>query len=209
MRPIPFMSGLLDAQRGHLVHWAPVAFGLGIGSYFALREEPGQGVWMAVGGLALLAAAGIWRFGQRAPLLIGLLLVLAGGGVAALRTHSVAEPVLGFRYYGPIEGRIVRIDRSQSDKIRLTLDRVVLAEVAPERTPARVRVALHGQQGFMKPEPGLTVILTGHLAPPGGPVEPGGFDFQRQAWFSGWEPSGTPGPRLWRSLRQRRGGRAF
>jgi competence protein ComEC len=35
------------------------------------------------------------------------------------------------------------------------------------------------------PEPGLTVILTGHLSAPDGPVEPGGYDFRRQAWFDG------------------------
>ena len=29
----------------------------------------------------------------------------------------------------------------------------------------------------------MTVMTTGHLSPPSGPVEPGGFDFQRHAWF--------------------------
>ena len=173
----------LDGQRGVLFLWCPVAFGLGIGAYFALRAEPGQAVWGAIAGLALVTAAALLRLGQRAPLLIALCLLLAGFAAAAFRTHMVAAPVLGFRYYGPIEGRIVAIDRSASDKIRLTLDRVVLTDVRPSRTPERVRIALHGQQGYIDPEPGLTVILTGHLAPPGGPVEPGGFDFQRQAWF--------------------------
>lgn len=27
--------------------------------------------------------------------------------------------------------------------------------------------------------------MTGHLSPPSGPVKPGGFDFQRMAWFEG------------------------
>jgi competence protein ComEC len=63
------------------------------------------------------------------------------------------------------------------------LDGVVLRDVPPHGTPARVRVSLHGDQRWIVPEPGLGVILTGHLSPPGGPVEPGGFDFQRQAYF--------------------------
>ena len=42
---------------------------------------------------------------------------------------------------------------------------------------------MHGLQGFLTPEPGLTVIATAHLSPPGGAVEPGGYDFRRQAWF--------------------------
>jgi competence protein ComEC len=48
-----------------------------------------------------------------------------------------------------------------------------------------VRVSLHGTQGYLDPQPGLTVILTGHLSPPEGPVEPGAFDFRRMAWFDG------------------------
>ncbi len=158
---------------------------MGIGFYFGLPAEPGRAAWAA---LAAVLATGIllaatWARGS--PLLLALLAALAGAGVAGLRTASVAEPVLGFRYYGPIEGRIVAIDRSQSDKPRLTLDRVVLRDVPPDRTPTRVRVSLHGEQGWVTPEPGLTVILTGHLSPPEGPVEPGGYDFQRQAFFDG------------------------
>ena len=69
--------------------------------------------------------------------------------------------------------------------MRLTLDQVVLARMAPERTPAKVRVSLHGEQAHFTAEPGRIIGLTGHLSPPNGPVEPGGFDFRRQAWFQG------------------------
>ncbi len=174
------MAAVMDGQAGYLMPWTPVCLGLGVGVYFALRVEPGQGAWIALAGLACLAVFAL-RYTRYIPL--GFLLVLAGFALAAYRTHSVAAPVLDFRYYGPIEGRIVVIDRSRSDKPRLTLDQVVLHRVAPEKTPVRVRVSLHGQQGFIEPEPGMRVILTGHLGAPEGPVEPGGFDFQRQAWF--------------------------
>ncbi len=112
-----------------------------------------------------------------------VLLVTLGLCAAGLRTGQVAGPVLGFRYYGPIEGRIVVVDRSASDRLRLTLDQVVLADTDPDRVPRRVRVSLHGDQPFLTPEPGARVALTGHLSPPEGPGEPGGFDFQRHAWF--------------------------
>jgi competence protein ComEC len=38
---------------------------------------------------------------------------LVGGGyeIAGVGANMVAEPVLGFRYYGPIRGRIIEIDR--------------------------------------------------------------------------------------------------
>lgn len=48
-----------------------------------------------------------------------------------------------------------------------------------------MRISLHGDQSHsVKPIPGLRIMTTGHLSPPGGPVEPGGFDFQRHAWFA-------------------------
>ncbi|OYX44312.1 MAG: hypothetical protein B7Z02_06055 [Rhodobacterales bacterium 32-67-9] len=175
----------LVAARGRLLPWAPVFLSLGIGLYFALRVEPGVEVLAA----AALFAALLMLVALRGPDLVrvpatGLALIAGGMLLASARTHLVAAPVLTFRYYGPVEGRIVGIDRSFSDQLRLTLDRVVLEDVAPDRTPARVRVALHGDQGFTDPRPGLTVILSAHLSPPDGPVEPGGFDFQRLAWFS-------------------------
>ena len=95
----------------------------------------------------------------------------------------VAGPVLSFRYYGPIEGRVVAIDRSASEALRITLEEVRLSRVAPEQTPQKVRVSLHGDIQGVTPLPGMLVGTTGHLSPPSGPVEPGGFDFQRHAWF--------------------------
>ncbi|WP_101068106.1 ComEC/Rec2 family competence protein [Roseovarius salinarum] len=172
------------AQRGHLFPWVPVFVAAGVGLYFALKVEPPAVLYLYVAagvlGLGVVAA----RAGPVAgPVLWALALCGAGLCLAGLRAQMVAEPVLGWRYYGPVTGRVVDIDRSASDAVRLTLDRVVLRDVAPARTPARVRVSLHGEQGFVDPRPGLRVTLTGHLSPPGGPVEPGGFDFQRHAWF--------------------------
>jgi competence protein ComEC len=183
VRPVSHLIHLFDRQRGHLFPWLPVAYAVGIGVYFSLADEPTGRAWALLGAAlaaGVLLAATVLR---HSPLLLALLAALAGAGVAGLRTASVGEPILAFRYYGPIEGRIVGIDRSRSDRPRLTLDRVVLRDVPPERTPARVRVSLHGDQRWLTPEPGLTVILTGHLSAPEGPVEPGGFDFQRQAFF--------------------------
>ena len=177
----------LDAQRGHLFPWVPVCLGAGIAAWFALRFEPGPGHYLAAAALAaalLLAAARLPAAAAR-PVPIALALVLAGVLLAGHRAHSVAGPVLGWRYYGPVEGTIVEIDRSGSDKPRITLEDVVLRDVAPDRTPHRVRLSLHGDWPGAEPVPGLRVMSTGHLSPPGGPVEPGGFDFARHAWFEG------------------------
>ncbi|MBY6047748.1 ComEC/Rec2 family competence protein [Vannielia litorea] len=178
---LPFL-----AQRGHLLLWTPVCLGLGIGGYFSLAEEPSGGqVSLALA--AACAALVLARLAGEAlaPLFVALALVLAGGALGWARTALVAAPVLDFRYYGPVEGRIIGIDRSQSDAVRLTLDRVQLGDMPPGRVPEKVRVSLHGDQRWLVPEPGLGVMLTANLSPPPGPVEPGGYDFRRQAWFDG------------------------
>ena len=174
---------VLQAQRGHLFGWVPVCLAIGIGIYFALGFEPSPmllGLSGAGGAALVLLARFVPGVG---PVLVGCGLIAVGVALAGMRAHMVSEPVLSFRYYGPVEGRIVGIDRSSSDALRLTLDRVVLSDMPPGRTPTRVRVALHGALAGSEPMPGMTVMTTAHLAPPGGPVEPGGFDFQRHAWF--------------------------
>lgn len=182
-QPVERALSVLDGQRGHLLPWMPVFFGAGIGGYFSLRFEPGPVLLGTLVVVAVLAFLAVWRWPRSGPLFLAVACAILGALIAGYRTHAVAAPVLDFRYYGPVEGRIVGIDRSSTDRLRLTLDRVVLARVAPRETPERVRVSLHGEQGFITPQPGMTVILTGHLSPPQGPVEPGGFDFQRLAWF--------------------------
>lgn len=174
------------AQRGALFPWVPVVLACGIGAYFALlREPPVALLWGCGAASVLLAVLALRGREWSGPLFWALALILAGFALAGLRAHLVAGPVLGWRYYGPVEGRIVGIDRSASDALRLTLDRVVLERTDPARTPHRVRISLHGDQSHFTPQPGARVILTAHLGPAGGPVEPGGFDFQRHAWFLG------------------------
>lgn len=163
--------------------WVPVCLATGIGLYFSLPLEPGRAAWTAVA-LALVSALIGLRQGLRHwPLAVGAILVLAGFAVAGLRTHMVSGPVLAFNYYGAVEGRIVTVDRSSSDRPRLTLDRVVLERTSPDRTPHRVRLSLHADTEWLDPRPGQTVIVTAFLSAPEGPVEPGGFDFRRMAWF--------------------------
>ena len=166
---------ILAEQRGHLFLWVPLCLAAGIGGYFAKSVEPGPGDWALLGG-GMGACLLLLRPLPEAlrPFMAGLVLVGLGFSLAGARAHLVAAPVLDFRFYGPIQGRVIAIDRSASDAVRLTLDRVWLGRVEPEDTPAKVRVSLHGRQGYITPEPGQVVILTGHLAPPSGAVEPQG-----------------------------------
>ncbi len=174
----------LDRAQIDWLLWAPLAMGLGVGGYFALPAEPGVPL-LAAAVMVLLAAGLVWA---RAPgplrLPAALVVMLAAGLLGATaRAHWVAAPVLGWRYYGPVEGRIVEIDRSARDVLRLTLDQVRLGRTPPQERPARLRVAVYGDTAQLAPEPGLEVMMTAHLSPPAPPVAPGAWDFRRTAWF--------------------------
>ncbi len=184
MRLIQPMADTILAQRGHMIGWVPVCLAIGIGIYFSLRFEPASAqltIVALVSAMSFVACRFLPTAGQ--PMALVLALVAGGVLIAAQRTAHVTGPVLDFRYYGPIEGRIVGMDRSFSDAPRLTLADIRLDGVAPDATPHRVRIALHGEPSHFPIKPGQRVMTTGHLSPPSGPAEPGGFDFQRHAWF--------------------------
>ncbi|WP_247744849.1 ComEC/Rec2 family competence protein [Shimia sp. R11_0] len=184
MRIVASLRLSLLAQRGHLFCWVPVCLAMGIGLYFVVSVEPSGTLLIGAGAVFLILVLFTWRReADLAAAIWALALIAAGFSLAGARAHGVAGPVLQWRYYGPIEGRVVKIDRSASEALRLTLAQVRLGEMRPDETPRHVRVALHGAQIGVAPAAGMLVGLTGHLAPPSGPVEPGGFDFQRHAWF--------------------------
>lgn len=160
--------------------WAPLWMALGIALWLQWPGEPGPGARIAAAILLLLP----WLFHARAwrAWLVSLALAPGAAGFLAvdLRAALVAAPVLQARYYGPVEGRILRIDRGAGERMRLTLDRIALD--APGPWPAQVRLTLHGSAPADL-VPGDRVMMTGHLAPPEAAAEPGGFDFARHAWF--------------------------
>lgn len=177
-------------ERAGLIPWAPFYMAVGIGVWFSLPFQPpppAYGVTLALLGFGMImwfAPPNLTR-GATIVRLSGFVAIfmVIGFGLCGLRALRVEAPVLGFRYYGAIEGRVIRVDRSARDRIRLTLDRPRLERMAPERIPETVRISLPAGVTDAPP-PGTHVMLTGHLGPPPGPAEPGGFDFRRSAWFA-------------------------
>lgn len=192
MPVLNWLSLQIAKQVGQIFCWAVVCFGVGVWVYFTLPYEPEPPMLLVAGALLLSAFAilgylrkGVGGIRGSWTILFGLLLGLGVFGyiMAAVNARAHAAPVLAYHYYGPIYGRVVQIDRSASHALRLTLDRVLLSGFEKAETPRHVRVSLHGPQDWLVPQPGQYVGLTGHLSGPNGPVEPGGFDFQRHAWF--------------------------
>lgn len=166
-------------QQEALFLWAPVCLGLGIGLYFAARSEPALWMLWALGLPAVpMVIGGRWLGVYVGPLVIGVGLMMGGYVLAATEALRHTAPVLSSRYYGPVQGRVILLDRAASGAVRVTLDQVRLDR---RTAPARVRVALYDKG--TPPAMGDTILLTAHLSPPSGPAEPGGFDFRRHAWY--------------------------
>ncbi|MFW8636421.1 ComEC/Rec2 family competence protein [Cribrihabitans pelagius] len=181
MRQSAAIVDILQRQRGYLLPWVPVWLGAGTGLYFSLKIEPGAAEFAAAAVVFILCSGVALCDRALAFLAWAPALLAAGFCLGGARAHLVAAPALDFRYYGPVEGRVVALDRSQTGALRMTLDQVRLGDLPPRRTPARVRISLMAPD--RQPAPGARVMTTSHLLPPQGPAEPGGFDFRRHAWF--------------------------
>ena len=175
----------LSAELGQGFIFAPVLLGLGILVYFDMPEEP----LLVISLLSLFLGFGCavllrlslfsWR-----PLYWGITLIAFGFGSAAWHRAAVAAPVLNWRYYGPVEGRVVGLDRSACGALRVTSDQVILRRKGLPQAPKRVRASHYGSDEDKRPIAGARVMTTTHLSPPLGPAEPHSFNFQRHAWLT-------------------------
>lgn len=176
--------GDLAPSPSRLVLWAPVFFGLGIWLFFAAEREP-SGWAVAVALAAAVASAPLMLRGPR-RLEVAIVaggLACAGFATASLRAHQVQAPVLAEAIDATAEGRIVALSRSRADQLRAELEDVVIYGLPPDRTPKRIRLSLL-RGDFERPvRVGERIAVYARLSPPGAPVEPGGFDFRRHAWF--------------------------
>jgi competence protein ComEC len=177
------LAETLAVQRQQGLLWVPVWMGFGIWYYFELANEPSQNAFWICTALSVIIFVvsiiwkGIYSF---TATVIGLMLL--GFILTVIRADNVAGPVLGWRYYGPVEGTVVAIDRSSSDKPRLTLKNPNMGKISEPRTPTYIRVSLHSDQTTL-PKPGARIAIVGSFSPPNGPSEPNGYNFQRRAWF--------------------------
>jgi competence protein ComEC len=176
-----FFARTLAAEGERRQLWLPVAFGAGIASYFGLTFEPA--LWPAAAAaiaLFLLALALRRRPGPRAVAL-GLAVFAAGFALMRAVTIERTAPVLA-RRLGPVqlEGRVTDIDRLERGW-RIVLAPDPIPGLAPGAEPKRVRI--HIPPASDRLDPGDRVGLEAMLFPVPGPALPGGYDFQRDAFF--------------------------
>lgn len=174
----------LEAESDRWLLWLPVLFAGGIVSYFALADEPDARLAVAL----LLGAIGLFLAAKHAPLGVcigGALLAFASGfATAKLRTDLARAPVLTheLRYVG-VTGFVEAHELRDKGRARITLRVLSVGDLEPEQLPYRLRVSLPAKNAS-NTRIGDVVTLRATLQPPPEPIEPGGFDFARQAWFA-------------------------
>ncbi|NKC30413.1 ComEC family competence protein [Roseomonas sp. BU-1] len=183
----------LGAQHGRLAPWLAVALGSGVLHYFALAEEPAPlPAWLAPA--LVLAAAWLARRRPLAGWLLGLLAAfLLGLWLAGW--HAARQPAPLVLPYGAVqlEGRVAVVEALPAG-LRVTLAAARLDAAPPVARHLRVRLRADDPA---RPQPGDRLAVRALLREPGAPVVPGGYDFQRAAFFSGLGGSGFAlGPAL-------------
>lgn len=178
----PAKTGGRIAEDHRLLHVA-FAFATGIAVYFLLPAEPvlAAVLLLAGGGLALAVLAH-WRGRLTAALLLTAA-VLCGLAAGALRTASVAAPVLAEARSVTVTGRV--LDRvATGTGSQLVVGLVAAEGLGRQAMPGRVRLSLRGESGAGL-MPGDGVRLRARLIPPSGPLRPGGYDFAFAAYYRG------------------------
>lgn len=178
------IAAIIETQGPNLALWVPVLFAVGIAIYFALPAEPAPWMLAAMGAGLGIGGATCFRVGPVGrALLIGVMLPVLGIFAGGLRSVIVAAPVVGYERTAALEGRVIGLTRSASNLPRVLLDDVVIYGLDPSETPATIRISLGEGTDPAILAPGKRITGMARLSPPGGPSEPGGFDFRAIAWF--------------------------
>lgn len=168
------------SERDRWVLWTPVALGIGISVYFALRSEPP--LWVGPVATSAWGLAYLMLRRWPAPALVAATAILLGLGFAAaqLRVAIVSAPIMERELTGVrIEGRACEIGMLPKG-YRVYVDRLSIPGLASDETPMRVRLRVNSDAAII---PAQSVSVTARLGPISGPVAPAAFDFQRDLFF--------------------------
>ena len=181
------MADLFAAERDSAPLWLPVFMAAGVLAYFSLRFEPPPWLGGAATVPAIAAAIALRR--RTLAFAIAAVLSAAAIGFAAAQFATARAP--------PIETALpthavqvtgmVRALEVLSGGRRITLEAPRLNDGAPLQRTLRIR--LHrGDPAVLAT--GDTVRLRALIRPPEPPAYPGGWDLQRDAFYSGLGGSG-------------------
>jgi competence protein ComEC len=174
-------------ERERWFLWLPVFMGLGIVLYFSWLAEPP--FWAGALAIALCAVPvfllrqSVWQ-----PLALILLSIAIGHEAGQVETAFMAQPMVRETLEKrDIVGRVMVVEYLP-EGYRLYLEDAQVEGLLKVETPRNLRIKVRYQDET--PEPGSWVSLRASLFPLSGPLEPGGFDFRRYAFFQGYAATG-------------------
>ncbi|HWX49895.1 MAG TPA: ComEC/Rec2 family competence protein [Roseomonas sp.] len=180
------LQALLEAEWNRLPLWLPVALGSGIIGYFALRTEPSP-LW-GLPALLLLLCAVLLRHRPLMAWLLALAGVAAlGFGAAGWHAARLPPPLDLPRRAVIVEGTVAEVE-TMPKGLRVTLEEARL-DPAGRALPRVLRIRLRANDP-LRPAPGERLRVRALVRAPSAPPAPGGWDFQRDAYFSGLGGSG-------------------
>lgn len=170
-------------DQSQMILFSPIFFGIGIGGYFSLTEEPS--LWLGLIAFTLTTTSLLLyyiRYKEIPFTIISVLLIVSGFCIAQFRTISIQEPILQ-KTTGPVKisGTIEDLEwLEKKNSARIILKHLKIEDLSQEKTPYKIRIKLYDGSTL---KPGQKISLLGKLNPPGEPVSPYAFDFQRYAYF--------------------------
>ena len=175
----------LEPERRKL--WLPVFFGIGIGLYYLLPQEPSK--WLTLSIIeGLILAAVILRYRQRIlKVLLIFGLIIGGFCWVQMRSIYVASQmgkVPEQKLY--LKGNILKVDHSQKGKLRLTMDN--LFDFDGKKIKGRFRITLRQKEGNY--QAGQCVEMVATLLPRAKAQLPQGYQFDRKNFYNGLSGSG-------------------
>ncbi len=171
----------MEAERGRFALWLPVAMALGAAYYFSLGAEPSRLAGAGVGCLAVLAVALARSLWLRT---LAMLVVAAaiGMGSAQFATWR-APPLLDLPNRAlEITGQLRAVEQLPAGR-RVTIEaaRIDAGDPLPRLLRIRLRA---GDETPMAT--GDRIALRAMVSRPAPPAVPGGWDFQRDAFYAGF-----------------------
>jgi competence protein ComEC len=171
----------IEAERGRFALWLPVFMLAGDALYFALMAEPPA--WVGPVALAVGAAATLLGWRMMLPRAAGLAVFAAALGFAVTQFAAVtAPPLLAVPRHAALVTGQVRAVEALPTGSRVTLIAPALNGGPPEGRRVRIRLRAEDEA---TPVPGDRVRLRAILDQPSPPAYPGGWDLQRDDFFSG------------------------
>ena len=186
-RALAAAEAALAGEGGRLAPWLAVAMGAGVLAFLLPRHDPPAWLsWAAL--LPLPLALALMRRRLLGAWLAGLC-AAAGLGFAAAAWHTHAAPPMPELPRGALvlTGTVSELDPLPGGA-RITLRGARWNEAMPP-LERELRVRLQARD-TARPRPGEVVRVRALLRPPSAPAYPGGWDFQRAAFFEGLGGSG-------------------